>query len=296
MSSDTTPTPELDLWVEERHRDIVGARFKVLRTLFSGTSEYQKVDVVESAGFGKMLFNDGLAMVSERDEFVYHEMIAHVPLFTHPEPKRVLVIGGGDGGTVREVIKHPSVEHCHLVEIDEMVVNACREHIPLTSACLNDKKVQVTIGDGVKFVAETKEKFDLIIVDSTDPIGPAAPLFGKEFYQNVHSCLADGGIVVSQGESVYYEQEMQRSLLSILNNEFSITRLFNYSNLTYPGGLWSFVYASDKRCPLADFDESRVAASGIEFQYYNEYIHRAAFMLPEFQRKALGSTLKPLPK
>ncbi len=292
MSNSNANSSDIDLWIEESHRNIVGTRFRVLRTLFSGISEFQRIDIVETAGFGRMLLNDGLAMISERDEFVYHEMIAHVPLFTHPNAKRVLVIGGGDGGTVREVLKHPSVEHCRLVEIDEMVVNACREFIPLTSACLDDERVEVTIGDAVKFVAESDEKYDVIIVDSTDPIGPAAPLFGSEFYDNVRARLNDGGIVVSQGESPYYEADMQRSLLQILSSKFSITRIYNYSNLTYPGGLWSFCFASNTLCPLSDFDESKPAASSFEFKYYNAKTHRAAFMIPQFQRTKLGEFLK----
>ncbi len=188
------------------------------RVLFSGKSPFQRVDIVETAGHGRMLLNDGLVMVSERDEHVYHEMIAHVPLFVHSRPQRVLVIGGGDGGTVREVLRHPSVEHVRLVEIDQMVVDACREHLPATAACLSDPRVQVTIADGVRFVAETDERYDVVLVDSTDPIGPAAPLFGREFYGNVRDVLTERGIVVSQAENPFYEQAAQRSLLATLRD------------------------------------------------------------------------------
>ena len=156
-----------NLYVEEKMEDKYALKFKVNKVLFSGKSPFQTVDVVETELLGKMLLNDGLIMVTEKDEFVYHDMIAHVPMFTHPNPKKVLVIGGGDGGTAREVLRHKGVERCVMVEIDEMVVNACKEHIPQTSSALSDPRLELIIGDGIKYVKETKEKFDVILVDST---------------------------------------------------------------------------------------------------------------------------------
>jgi spermidine synthase len=258
----------LDLWAEEPQNDVLLLRYRVLRTLFSAESEFQRVDVVETAGFGRMLFNDGLAMVSERDEFVYHEMIAHVPLFVHPLPRKVLVIGGGDGGTVREVLRHPEVRHCRLVEIDPCVLEACREYLPQMSAALGDSRVQVTVGDGVRFVAET------------------------DFYRDVRRVLTERGVAVSQAESPFYESAQQRSLLEILRRSFPRVHLYNYSNLIYPGGLWSFSFASrGDLCPVGDLDADRVTGSGIEFRYYSESVHRAAFVLPAFQRASLGDLL-----
>jgi spermidine synthase len=276
-----------DLWVEEKFQDFLGLKFKVEKVLFSGKSEFQTVDVVETKGHGKMLLNDGLIMVTERDEFAYHDMITHVPLFVHPAPKNVLVIGGGDGGTAREVLRHKGVEKCTMVEIDAMVVDACREYIPQTSKDLDHEKMQLIIGDGVEFVKQTAEKFDVIIVDSTDPIGPAQPLFGEAFYQDVFNCLTDDGIVVSQGESSWYAMDIQQSLLTVLNAVFPQNYLYSFSNLTYPGGLWSFTFASKQYHPVNDFDEQRVAASGLGFQYYNQALHSAAFALPSFVKKGL---------
>jgi spermidine synthase len=281
-----------DLWVEEKFEDFLGLRFKVNKVLFSGKSEFQSVDVVETEGHGKMLLNDGLVMVTERDEFAYHDMITHVPLFVHPKPKNVLIIGGGDGGTAREVIRHPSVEKCVMVEIDGMVVDACKQHIPQTSAALSDPKIELIIGDGVHYVKQTDIKFDVILVDSTDPIGPATPLFGSEFYQDVANCLTDDGIVVSQGESSWYALEIQQSLLKVLSQQFSNTYLYSFSNLTYPGGLWSFTFASKTLDPIKDFDPKRVEASGLEFDYYNQELHRACFALPNFARKGLKGLIK----
>lgn len=283
------------MWIHENHQDVLQTHYRVARSLYSAQSEHQHVDVVETTGFGRMLFNDSVAMLSERDEFVYHEMISHVPLFVRPGIERVLVIGGGDGGTVREVLRHPSVSYVRLVEIDAKVVEGCRQHLPWTAATLNDPRVEVTIADGVAYVAQTRDVYDLVLVDSTDPVGPAEPLFGREFYAGVYRILANDGIVVSQAESPFYEAKMQASLLAILGEAFTTVQLYNYSNLTYPGGLWSFSFACKcATCPVGDFDPARVAASGLAFRYYNPRIHRAAFVHPEFQARNLAEHLTPL--
>lgn len=282
-----------NLWITEEFME-TRYSYKVKKALFQGKSEFQKVDVVDTYPLGKMLFNDNLVMISERDEFVYHDMITHVPLFTHPNPKNVLVIGGGDGGSLREVLRHPGVEKCTMVEIDKMVVDACREHIPQTSCALDDPKAELIIEDGLKFVNETKEKFDVIIVDSTDPVGPATPLFGPDFYKDIYKCLSDDGIVVSQAESPFLNAEMQGKILSILKEIFPNVFMYNYTNLTYPGGIWSFTMGSKKFHPIRDLDESRVKASGLDFEYYNEGIHKASFYLPNFQKKAYAEYLSEL--
>lgn len=278
---------ESNLWVEEKFRDFYAHKYKVEKTLFSGKSPFQSVDVVETRGHGRMLLNDGMIMVSERDEFIYHDMISHVPLFVHPDPKNVLIIGGGDGGTAREVARHDSVEKVIQVEIDEMVVQACKEFIPQTAKGYENSKVTLLIDDGVKYVKETQEKFDVILVDSTDPIGPATPLFGDEFYQNVDRILNENGLVVSQGESPFLESKAQQSLLKVLNKRFPQVGIYNFHNLTYPGGFWSFTFSSKKLHPIDDFDPKRVENSGLSFDYYNPETHRGAFALPEFMKKNL---------
>lgn len=281
-----------NLYVEEKMKDHYSMKYKVNNVLFSGKSPFQTVDIVETELLGKMLLNDGLVMVTERDEFIYHDMIAHVPLFTHPKPKKVLVIGGGDGGTAREVLRHDCVDRCVMVEIDKMVVDACKEFIAQTSSALNDKRLELVIGDGIKYVEETKEKFDVILVDSTDPIGPAEPLFNISFYKSIEKCLSDDGIVVSQGESPFYFAEMQQKLLRIKNEVFPISTIYNFSNLTYPGGLWSFTVGSKKYHPVNDFCSSRVEKSGLQFDYYNKEIHTASFAIPNFMRKNLGELIQ----
>jgi len=281
-----------ELWIEERFKDIMGLRFKTDETCFAGQSDFQSVDIVKTRGYGKMLLNDGLVMLSERDEFVYHDMITHVPLFVHPSPENVLVIGGGDGGTVREVLRHADVKRCTMVEIDRMVVDSCKEFIPQCSKDLENPKVNLIIDDGVKFAKNTKDKFDVILVDSTDPIGPAQPLFGDEFYEDIYNCLKSDGIVVSQGESPWYQEDMQRKLMIIKSRLFDVVAIYNFNNLTYPGGLWSFTYASKGLHPIKDFVKERVAKSCLTFKYYNEDIHEAAFALPQFQKENIREFLK----
>ena len=220
-------------------------------------------------------------------------MITHVPMHLHPNPKTILVIGGGDGGTVREVLRHPSVEKCTMVEIDSIVVEAAKKFIPQTSCQLDNVKVQLKIADGVDFVKTCQEKFDVVIIDSSDPIGPATPLFNIDFYKNVANILNENGIVVSQGETPFYEMEMQKKLVEIKSQVFKKVHVYNYCNMSYPSGLWTFTYASNEICPFEDFKAEKISEN---FKYYNSQIHIGAFLIPEFQKQALGKYLTPLPK
>lgn len=285
----------LDLWVSETHRDMVSLGFKVKKTLFSAKSPYQQVDVVETAGHGGLLLNDGIMMLSERDEFVYHEMIAHVPMFTLKNPERVLIIGGGDGGTAREVLRHKCVKRAVMVEIDGMVVEACKKHLPSLACALDDPRLELIIDDGVKYAQNTDETFDAVLIDSTDPIGPAQPLFDTEFYQNIARLLDKNGIMISQSESPFYDTKIQRSMFSNQRPFFKKIHMYTFPMLTYPGGFWSFGFASNGPCPVKDFDPKRVSASGIEMQYYNPMIHRAAFALPCFVSSSLAGLIDPAP-
>jgi spermidine synthase len=290
-----TDSTDPDLWLSEEHQGTVKLSFKVKKSLFSGKSPFQQIDVVETLGHGNMLLNDGVVMLSERDEFVYHEMIAHVPLFVHPAPRRVLIIGGGDGGTAREVLRHREVQRAVMVEIDEMVVSASRAHLPAVSCALEDPRLVLLIEDGVRFAAETRERFDVVIVDSTDPEGPAVPLFNQAFYRNVAGLLTEDGILVSQAESAYYDKALQGAMLANQRPFFPRLHLYLYSNLTYPGGLWSFGFASKKLCPIRDFHPRRVAQAGLPMRYYNPGVHLGAFMLPGFVKENLDGVLDPLP-
>ncbi len=276
------------VWVDEIYQNAVRTGFRLKKRLFKGKSPFQTVEVVETTDHGRLLLIDGMTMVSERDEFVYHEMISHPALFLHPKPRRVLVIGGGDGGSVREVLKHKSVERCVLVEIDGLVVSVSRKYIPQTAGALSDKRAEVLIEDGVKFVAETKEKFDVVIVDSTEPFGPAKELFGPAFYKNVKRILTEDGVVASQAGSPFYEISTIRNLFKITKPIFPVVEVCLFNNLTYPGGLWAFTFATKGIHPLRDFKPARVKASGLELRWYNAEIHAASFALPSFLKKAIG--------
>jgi spermidine synthase len=282
MKKSTAPA-----WIYEKYQNIVCTGFRLKKRLAKIKSPFQTVEVVQTVGHGKLLLIDGMTMVSERDEFVYHEMIAHVPLFTHPHPRRVLVIGGGDGGTVREVLRHKSVERCVLVEIDGAVVTASKKHLPITAGKLSDPRVEVRIEDGVKFVNETQEKFDVVIIDSTEPFGPAKELFGTQFYRDVRSRLTKDGIVVSQAGSPFYEIKTIQNLNRILKSIFPVTKAYLFTNQTYPGGLWAFTYASQGLDPLADFQPRKIVSASLPLKWYNADIHRGSFALPQFIKQAL---------
>jgi len=288
-------------WFEEMNAEnTLGMKFKVTGHPFSQKSPFQQVDIYESVTHGKLLAHDGLVMVTEKDEFIYHDMITHVPLFVHPNPRRVLIIGGGDGGTAREVLRHKSVERVVMVEIDPVVVEAARAYLPQTSCEFNNPKLEIKIADGVDFVknavATSSEKFDVVIVDSSDPIGPATPLFNIDFYKDIYALLADDGIVTSQCESPYYHQAMQKTLLTILKELFPKVHLYTYTNLTYPGGYWAFSYSSKKLCPILDLDSKRVETSGLGFKYYNAALHWASFQLPTFLKDEYKNLLTKLPE
>ncbi len=285
---------KMNLWIHDIHQGIIGLSYNIKKTLFSEKSQFQKIDIVESHGLGRLLLNDGVVMFSEKDEFVYHEMVAHVPLFAHPNPERVLIIGGGDGGTAREALRHAGVKSVVMVEIDEMVVRACQEHIPSVCADMDDPRMTLLIEDGVRYMAEATETFDVIIIDSTDPIGPAKPLFDSAFYGNVRKRLNPDGILICQAESPFYDVHIQNPMLENQRPFFSKLHLYLYSNLTYPGGLWCFSFASNDICPLKNFDPERVNRSGLSMRYYNSGVHIASFMLPTFIQQLYKDVIDPL--
>ncbi len=276
----------MDLWYTEKHSDNVGITMKITKTLFSGKSEFQQLDIVETLEYGKMMLLDGLVMVTERDEFVYHDMITHPALFTHPAPKKVLVIGGGDGGSIREIMKHPEVELAVLCEIDGLVIDKSIEYLP-SMACEIDgsnPRVKLHVDDGLAYIRAHQNEFDIILVDSTDPIGPAVGLFEEDFYRLVHAALKEDGIMVAQSESPFYHAEIQKSMFRNLRAVFPVVEMYQAFIPTYPSGLWSFAFASKKYHPVRDFDRQRAAERGFTTRYYNEDLHLGAFMLPTFAR------------
>jgi len=277
----------MDMWYTEKHSKDVGITLRVTRTLFSGKSEFQQLDIVDTPEYGRMMLLDGLVMCTERDEFVYHDMIAHPALFVHPDPKQVLVIGGGDGGSIREIVRHPEVELATLCEIDGLVVRKSVEHLPTLAGAIDGShpKVKLHIDDGLAYIREHQNAFDVILVDSTDPIGPAVGLFEEDFYRLVFGALKEDGIMVAQSESPFYHAEIQRDMFRNLRAVFPIVEMYQAFIPTYPSGLWSFAFASKKYHPVRDFDRERAAKRDFHTRYYNEDLHLGAFMLPTFARE-----------
>jgi len=274
----------MELWFSEPHTDTAKFSIKVKKQLFSERSDFQRIDVFDSKEFGRFLTIDGLMMVTEKDEFIYHDMIVHVPMAAAPDVKNVLVIGGGDGGTVRELTRYSSIERIDMVEIDKFVVDACREFLPQLSGRLVDPRVTVHYADGLKFVRTKRNEYDLIIVDSTDPFGPGEGLFTREFYGNCDAALTENGILVNQHESPYYEGDayhMKRAHRRI-REIFPICRVYQAHIPTYPSGHWLFGFASKTVDPVQGRDLDKWNTLGLQTRYYNTALHRGCFALPTY--------------
>ena len=281
----------MELWFSELHTPDVKISIRVDRQLHSEQSEFQRIDVYESPEFGRFLTLDGYMMLTEKDEFIYHEMITHVPMAVHPNVKKVLVIGAGDGGVVRELTRYQSIEQIDMVEIDRRVVEVCKEYLPRTACCFDDPRVQVTYADGLKYIRSKEDEYDLIIVDSTDPFGPGEGLFTKEFYGNCYRALKEDGIMVNQHESPFYEGDAQackRAHKRIVES-FPISRVYQAHIPTYPSGHWLFGFASKKYHPVDDLRAGEWEALGLETRYYTTKLHRGAFCLPAYVERLLES-------
>lgn len=280
----------MELWFTEFHSEDAKMSIRVDKHLHSEQSEYQRIDVFESPEFGRFLTLDGLMMLTEKDEFMYHEMIVHVPMASNPDIKNVLVIGAGDGGTVRELTKYDSIENIDMAEIDGRVIDVCREFIPSTACKLDDPRVHIRVEDGLKYVRTKENCYDLIIVDSTDPFGPGEGLFTSEFYGNCCNALTENGILVNQHESPYYAEDakaMQRAHKRI-KEFFPICRVYQFHIPTYPSGHWLFGFAAKTTDPLKA-DADRWNALGIKTRYYNTDIHKGCFALPNYVKELLES-------
>lgn len=276
----------------EYYNGTTGLSVGVNRVLFSEQTPFQKVEVYETDTWGNLMTIDGMVMLSEKDEFVYHEMIAHVACFSHPNPKRVLIIGGGDGGTAREVLKHPSVEHVDMVEIDEAVVRASKQFMPGVGD-FDNPKLHVLYENGLTFVDNVPKKYDVIIIDGSDPVGPAVDLFKQEFYDKCYAALSENGVLTGQTESPWvgsYHESMQ-SVFGALKNAFDLSKMYLAYIPLYPTGMWSMAYASKGIDPLSDEVIDRIKAGLPRFEstlkYYNLDMHRASFALPGFVREII---------
>jgi spermidine synthase len=281
----------MQLWFYEAYGDELLAGFKARDVLFRGQSDFQRIDVIETYGAGRMLLLDGLVMVSTSDEFIYHELIAHVPSLHHPKPENVLVVGGGDGGTVRELLKHPDIKQISLCEIDGLVVEVCEKYFPELASGLRDPRVRLEIGDGVAFVRESvSASFDLVIVDSTDPSGPGEALFTGDFYKNVARLLRPGGLMVCQSDSPWQDTAVLKRIQRNVRAGFPFSHPYIASIPSYPHGLWSWTLGALHPLDLCAPDVKRLAAlqQNYPLRYLNEDVLRGLFSLPNCFRQRMS--------
>ncbi len=274
----------MELWYTEKHTEDVKFSIKVDRELYTEQSKFQRIDILESKEFGKFFTLDGLMMVTEKDEFIYHDMIVHVPMATNPNIKNVLVIGAGDGGTIRELTRYKTIKKIDMVEIDERVVEVCKKYLPKTAGKLEEERVNIVYEDGLKFVRNKENEYDLIIVDSTDPFGPGEGLFTKEFYGNCYKALSEDGILVNQHESPYYEYyaKSMKDAHEKIQGLFKINKVYQAHIPTYPSGHWLFGFASKKYDPIKDLNAEAWNSLGLKTKYYNTDLHVGCFALPTY--------------
>ena len=274
----------MEMWFSELHTKHVKMNIRVNRQLFSAESEYQRIDIFESQSFGRFLTLDGDVLFSEADEFIYNEMVVHVPMAVHPSVRKVLIIGGGDGGVAREFTAYPEIEEIDVVEPDEIFVEACKKYFPEAAKGVEDPRVKIIHRDGLRFLRGRKDEYDIIINDSTDPFGHTEGLFTKEFYGSCYKALREDGIMVYQHGSPFFDEAETsfRTMHRKVYQSFPISRVYQAHIPTCPSGYWTFGFASKKYHPINDFNSARWKARGIKTWYYTPNLHLGAFMLPKY--------------
>lgn len=280
-------------WYDEEYKDRSRYGLRVARVLFDGKSDFQRVEILETPALGRVLVIDGIFMTSERDEYFYHEMLVHPALVTAPAIGRVLVIGGGDGGTVREVLRHAEVQHVRMVEIDPLVVSACKEHLSTIGTAWDDPRLELTIADGIAYVKDTDdEPYDVVLLDGTDPVGPGEGLFNLDFYRGVRRVLRPGGVFALQSESPFMTQPIFVEIQKTLARVFPTLAPYFGTVPLYASGPWSWTYATDTADPAA-LDGRRLDALEPGCQMYNRALHHASFVQPNYVRALLSGERAP---
>lgn len=278
-------------WFEEKLYPNYGQRFLVTRTLYRKKTPFQTLEIFDTPAFGRVLALDGICQTTEKDEFFYHEMMVHPALFAHPRPRKVLIIGGGDGGILEEALKHKTLERAVMVEIDGSVVDICRKYLPsICGKAFDDRRTDLVIADGVKYMRETTEKFDVILVDSTDPIGPAEVLFGGDFYSACKRCLAPRGILVTQNGVPFLQRDELATTRKRLRRLFADSGFLFAPVPTYIGGLMALSWSSQdttNRAVLLKTLSARFQKARIKTQHYTPEIHLAAFAVPRYLQRYL---------
>ena len=273
----------MHLWITEYQTPSLAFSCKVTEVLRQEQTAFQQLTVVDTVQYGRMLLLDDMVMTTEKDEFVYHEMIAHIALHAHPAPRKVLIVGGGDGGALREAVLNPQVETAVLAEIDERVIAASRDYFPALSQTFDHEKAQVIVSNGIDYIKKHKDAFDVVLIDSTEPVGPAKELFSVPFYRDVYSALKKDGILVAQSESPFINPDVIRMVYGGIRQVFPLTKLYLASVPTYPSGLWSFTAGSKKYDPEQIINQLQQPV-----KYYTPQIHQAAFQLPAFVREIIA--------
>lgn len=273
-------------WFHELKEGGYGLTIRKDRVLLDKKSDYQHIEIFDNEGLGRVLILDGCVMLTERDEFTYHEMLVHPTLLAHPDPRRVLIIGGGDGGTLRETLKHPEVEEAILCEIDQEVIDAAREFLPFTAVGLDHPRATIHVGDGIRFIRDNADSFDVIIVDSTDPVGFAEGLFQTPFYRDAKRALREGGFFVQQTESPLCDPELYRDIYKELGRVFGKFWSYGASIPMYPSGYWTFGIASDEADPWLNYKQKR-ADDLKDLSYYTTQHQHSAFDLPRLAKALL---------
>lgn len=285
----------MTIWFSEYYSDQCKFDIKVKKHLHQEQTPFQRIDFFDSDEFGIFFTLDGYMMVNERDEFIYHDMIVHVPMAVNPDIKKVLVIGGGDGGAIRELTRYKDIELLHLAEIDERVVRLCQQYMPVTASKLDDPRVEMFFVDGIEFIKKHKDFYDLIIIDSTDPIGPGEGLFTTEFYRDCYAALNEKGILINQHESPFYEidsREMIRAHAK-LKEVFDICKVYQYHMPSYASGHWLFGFSSKHYDPIRDHQRQRWESLGLKTRYYNSDLHVGCFALPTYVQEMLAEAKSP---
>jgi len=282
-----------DMWYSEYHDYDVKFSTEITEVLLQEQTPFQYLQMLKSDTFGTFMTLDGYIQLTEMDEFIYHDMICHPAMAVNPSIKRVLIIGGGDGGTAREVARYKHIVRLDMVEIDGAVVDACIKYMPTTSSVLtNEHRLNLIIGDGLAFVRDAPDNsYDLILVDSTDPFGSGEDLFTIEFYKNCSRVLSEDGILINQHEGAFYEGDVlqMKKAHSKINEVFPIAKVYGFNVPTYASGYWYFGFASKKYDPIADLKADKWADFDLDTKYYNSELHKGAFALPNYVKKILES-------
>lgn len=279
----------MDLWYSELHTDNVKFSIKIDKQLHSSQSEFQRIDVFDSPEYGRFLTLDGYLMLTEKDDFIYHEMLVHIPLAVNLGIKKVLVIGAGNGGVARELTDYKTIEQIDVVEIDEQLVEVAKEFFPYEARGFEDKRVKLYVQDALKFMRHSKIKYDLIIVDSSDPYGPGEVLFTKEFYGHCYNILEENGILVNQHESPFYENDANilKRIHTRISKTFEVSQIYEAHIPSFPAGHWTFGFASKGLNAIKDLQADAWNALDIDTEYYNTDLHCGAFALPNYVKELL---------